>query len=139
MPRKRPFPNAQVSLGLLLLRLAGGGTMLMAHGWGKASGFLTRMSSFPDPFGLSSPVSLGLAVFAEVLCAMALILGFYSRWASVPLVITMLTAAFVVHADDPWSQKELPLLYAFLFTVQMITGPGRYSIDRIRLGKNAIS
>jgi putative oxidoreductase len=41
----------------------------------------------------------------------------------------MLVAAFVVHGDDPWSKKELALLYAIPFLTLGLTGPGRFSID----------
>jgi len=41
----------------------------------------------------------------------------------------MLVAALVVHAPDPFMRKELPLLYAAVFLVLVISGPGRYSVD----------
>lgn len=132
MPRKREFPGKQVSLGLLVLRLSMAGMMFTVHGLDKATNFFGKMGGFPDPYGLSSPVSLALAVFAEVLCAGAVALGFFTRWASGALLVNMLTAAFVVHAHDPWSKQEFALLYAFAFLVLIITGPGLYSIDRVR-------
>jgi putative oxidoreductase len=106
--------------------------MLVNHGWPKLSGFAGKMTSFPDPLGLSSPVSLALAVFAEFFCSLAILLGWHTRWAAVPLVITMLVAAFVVHADDPWHKKEFALLYAAPLATMILTGAGRYSIDYLR-------
>jgi putative oxidoreductase len=118
------------SLGLLLLRIAAGGMMLVGHGWAKLVGFADIAPKFPDPLGLgSSTFSLGLAVFAEVFCAAAVIAGFATRLAAIPLVVTMLVAAFVVHADDPWAKKELALLYVVPFLTLVFTGPGKFSFD----------
>jgi putative oxidoreductase len=41
----------------------------------------------------------------------------------------MVGAAFVAHANDPFSKKELALAYALVALVLLVTGPGRYSID----------
>jgi len=118
------------SLGLLFLRVTAGGMMLFGHGWAKLTGFSELAANFPDPLGLgSTTVSLGLAVFAEAFCAAAVVVGVATRWVSIPLVITMLVAAFVVHSDDPWAKKELALVYAAPFLTLVFTGPGKFSFD----------
>jgi len=116
-------------LGLLLLRLTSGGFMLVAHGWGKLAGFAAKAESFPDPLGVGSSASLGLAVFAEVLCALFVVLGLGTRLATVPLIITMGVAAFVIHGADPYKVKEKALLYLIAYLVLFLTGPGKLSID----------
>ena len=63
-------------LGLVVLRVTAGLTMLLGHGWGKLTGFSEMAATFPDPIGLGSRISLGLTVFAEVFCSIALIVGF---------------------------------------------------------------
>ena len=123
--------ESALSLGLLLLRVFIGGFMLTAHGWGKLMSYPEKYTQFPDPLGLGSPLSMTLAVGAEVFCAAALILGLAMRLAAVPLIITMLVAAFVVHGDDPWQKKEFALLYLIPFVVLAFTGPGRYSLDAL--------
>jgi len=118
------------SLGLLLLRLAAGGMMLFGHGWAKLIDFSDVAPNFPDPLGLgSNNFSLALAVFAEFFCAAAVMIGIATRLAAVPLVITMLVAAFVVHGDDPWAKKELALLYVAPFLTLVFTGAGKFSFD----------
>ena len=117
-------------LGLLFLRLSVGAFMIFGHGWGKLSGFEEIAPNFPDPLGLgSSSLSLGMAVFAEVFCPIAVMIGMGTRFAAIPLVFTMLIAAFVVHGGDPWSKKEFALLYAVPFLTLILTGPGRFSLD----------
>lgn len=118
------------SLGLLLLRLVAGGMMLFGHGWAKLVDFSDIASNFPDPLGLgSNSFSLALAVFAEFFCAAAVMIGIGTRLAAIPLIITMLVAAFVVHSDDPWAKKELALLYAVPFLTLVFTGAGKFSFD----------
>ena len=118
------------SLGLLFLRVLSGGMMLLGHGWAKLAGFAEIAPKFPDPLGLGSTTfSLALAVFAEVFCAAAVMVGIATRLAAIPLVVTMLVAAFVVHSDDPWAKKELALLYVAPFLTLVFTGPGKFSFD----------
>jgi putative oxidoreductase len=119
------------SLGILVLRLAVGGLMLIQHGWSKLADFAEKKESFPDPIGLGSEISLGLAVFAEVGCSVLLIFGLLTRLASIPLLITMAVAVFLVHAADPLSAKELPILYLVTYLTLLIAGPGRYSADAL--------
>ena len=116
-------------IGLLLMRVLIGSFMLFAHGWGKLANFGVYSQKFPALFGLPSSVNLGLAVFSEVFCSIALILGIKTKWASVPLLITMLVAAFIVHAGDPWGKKEFALLYAIPYLTLFFTGPGGFSLD----------
>ena len=118
------------SLGLLLVRLGAGGMMLAGHGWAKLASFGEMADRFPDPLGLGSPTaSLALAIFSEFFCAAALVVGFATRFAAVPLAVTMLVAAFAIHADDPWAKKELALLYAVPFITLVFTGAGKFSVD----------
>lgn len=117
------------SLGILILRLFTGGCMLFAHGWGKLTKFGELSGKFADPIGLGSAPSLALAVFAEVFCAIAIMLGLFTRAAAIPLLITMLVAAFVVHDSDPFQKKEFALLYAAPFLMLILTGAGSFSVD----------
>ena len=105
--------------------------MAYGHGWGKLAGFGERAAKFTDPYGLGGELSLGLAVFAEFFCSIALALGLLTRIAVVPLMITMLTAVLIIHADDPWGRKEMAVLYLVPFVTILIAGPGRYSVDRL--------
>lgn len=120
------------SLALLVLRVTAGGMMLFGHGWTKLTHFTEVLSTFPDPLGIGPGLSLVLAVFAEVFCAAAVVAGLFTRFAAVPLVITMGVAAFVVHANDPWASKELALLYGLVCTTLVISGGGEYSLDALR-------
>ena len=127
--------SKNIDLSLLLLRIAGGALML-THGIGKMESlFGSDPIQFPDPIGLGATTSLALAVFAEVLCALFLIIGFATRFSAFNLLITMLVAVFVIHIADPFAKQELPLLYASIYLVILITGAGKYSIDNLIFNK----
>ena len=121
--------NSLSDLGLLLVRLLAGG-MMLTHGLPKFDRlFGEGPVKFADPFGLGPEISLGLAIFAEVGCSLLVMIGFKTRWATIPLMITMLVAAFYAHSADPFGEKELPLLFLTVFGSILISGGGRYSMD----------
>jgi putative oxidoreductase len=117
------------SVGLLVIRLGFGGVMLWAHGLPKLLEFGDRVGKF-DPIGLGGHVSLSLAIFAELICSALVMLGLVTRLATVPLIVTMLVAVFVAHADDPWNKKELAVMYLTAFSALLISGAGSFSLDR---------
>ena len=117
-----------VDLGLIVLRIAGGG-FLLTHGWGKFLKVINGNFEFGDPIGLGPTFSLILAAFAEFICSILIVIGFKGRFASIFTMITMLVAAFVQHWDDPWRRKEFPLLYFAIFLAIFLMGTGKYSID----------
>lgn len=119
-----------MNLGLLILRLFVGLTMLISHGWPKLSNFSAMSTKFPDLIGLGSQVSLSLAVFSEVFCSVAIILGVLTRWVSIPLMITMAVAFFIVHGSDPFKTKELAFIYMGIYATLIGTGAGDFSIDK---------
>lgn len=121
--------NMQRDFGLLFLRVTVGLLLAFGHGWGKVQSVFAGDFEFPDPLGIGSMASLILAAFAEFLCALLVVVGFKTRWAAIPVVITMLVAAFVFHWADPWGRKEFALLYAIPFLTLIFTGAGRYSVD----------
>lgn len=119
------------ALGLLIMRLGFGLTMFVRHGLPKVLDFSKKMGTFPDPFGIGSASSLSLTVFAEGLCAFLIIIGLFTRFAAIPLVITMAVATFMIHSADAFKVKELALLYLIAFSAIFCCGPGPYSADAI--------
>lgn len=115
--------------GLLVLRIALGG-MMLTHGWPKLELLFDAPGKFPDPIGIGSEITLVIAVLAELVCASLVAVGLLTRWATAPLLATMLVAAFIQHAGDPFRKMEMSLLYAAGYLALMLTGPGRLSIDR---------
>lgn len=122
------------ALGLLILRIGFAGSMAFNHGLSKLLNFSNSMGGFPDPIGLGSTVSLSLAVFAEFLCAVLVIFGIFTRFAVIPLVITMGVAFFMIHGSDPFAKKEMAFLFLVGFSAILAAGPGRFSVDGLFRG-----
>ncbi|MCB0481460.1 MAG: DoxX family protein [Flavobacteriales bacterium] len=119
----------QIDVALLILRLSAG-VFMLTHGVGKfATLFDGEPIQFPDPIGVGATASLALAVFSEVLCSILLIIGLATRFAAIPLLITMLVAALIVHQNDGFGRQELPLLYAAVYATIALVGAGKFSID----------
>lgn len=114
--------------GIFLLRISVS-LLMLSHGIPKALEYETLAAQFPDPLNVTPEVSLQLVLFAEIGCSILLFLGLLGRFASVTLFIMMMVAAFVHHFGDPWSARELPLLYAAVYATLTFTGPGSPSFD----------
>jgi putative oxidoreductase len=132
-----PPAGRGTDLGLLALRLGFGLTMGLTHGRHLLEGFLADPSAYPDPLGLGPGVSMGLMVFAELVCALLVAAGLFTRLALVPLVLGMALAVFVRFAGEPFAERELAFLYLSVWTALLFTGPGRFSLDRWLFGRNA--
>ena len=118
----------RVSFAVFLLRVGLAG-LLAPHGYDKLQSFLAGDHDFPDPLHVTPAVSQGLTIFAEFVCSLLLILGLFTRLASIVLIVCMLVIAFVIHGKDPLGDKEHALLYCIGFFVIFLTGPGKYSLD----------
>ena len=120
----------KTDLGLALLRISFSALML-THGFGKLQ-MLLNGDEFASVLGMGSKLSLILAVIGEFIAPILIIIGFKTRIAAIFPMITMLVAALVIHAEDPFGKKEFPLLYFFGFLAVFLLGAGKYSIDNMK-------
>lgn len=128
------YSDAQLNLALLFLRITVG--VLMAnHGYGKLMHFDEYSGKFMEFMGLSAGVSLGLAVFSEFFCSLLLVIGLFTRLALLPLIITMLVAAFKAHGGDVMGEGEMAFLYLSVYLVLLLKGAGKYSVDALLFDK----
>ena len=120
-------------IGLLLLRLSFGLMMAISHGLGKFQNLIAGKGGFPDPLGIGSMPSLALAAFGEFVCALAVAVGFKTRWAAFLSSGLMAAAYFMAHARDAFlpllNRGELAVLYCFVFLFLWAHGSGAFSID----------
>jgi|SRR5690606_20421188 len=117
--------------GALLLRLTAGVTMFWQHGLVKLMQFGELSATFPDPIGVGHTLSLTLLLIAEVVCASLVVLGLWTRVATIPLIIGMAVAAFLANGDQPFAKQELSFVYMMMFIVIFFVGSGRYSLGRM--------
>ena len=86
----------------LLLRLFLAPVMIQG-GWVKATGFSGTAAWFGNTLGMPLPeVMAFLATAAELGGGVMLLAGLATRLVAVPLMITMLVAAFTVHWENGW-------------------------------------
>ena len=123
------YGSAAFNFSMLLLRLIFGIMIMVKHGYLKMMNFSTLQTQFYDFLGMGTKASLTLSIFAEVFCALFIVLGLFTRFAAIPLVITMLVAVFGANAAKPLIESELALLYLAAFATLLFCGPGRISID----------
>ena len=73
----------------------------------KLAGIEDTIAWFGNPdwgLGLPAPALMAyLAAYTEAAGAILLALGLATRWISIPLMFTMLVAAFAVHWDNGWA------------------------------------
>ncbi|HKK93702.1 MAG TPA: DoxX family protein [Longimicrobiales bacterium] len=125
-----PYPKSLAQdAALLALRLGFGLTMVVAHGIPKLSQLVSGEVQFADPLGFGATPSLFLAGAAEGVAAGLVAAGLLTRIAAVPVITTMSVAFFVVHGADPFPQQEKAFLYLVAFSIILVGGPGRFSID----------
>lgn len=113
---------------MLVLRL-GIGILMMMHGYNKLVHFADKQHTFMNFMGLGSTISLVLVVFAEFFCSLFLILGLFTRLASIPLIIATLVMIFKAHNGDILGEGEHAALYLTGYLVLLLLGPGKISVD----------
>jgi|TARA_B100001059_G_scaffold89651_1_gene88210 putative oxidoreductase len=118
------------NIALLVLRVVFAGSMLYGHGLSKLNKLIEGDLGFANPIGIGEAPTLVLAVFAEFLAPIFIIIGYKTKFFSFFPAATMFVAAFIVHMGDPFGKIEKALLFLAVFVILMMTGSGKYSIDR---------
>lgn len=121
--------NKNISDTSLLVLRVGFAGMMLTHGIPKINLLFESPIKFANPIGIGDTASLILALIGEVIAPILILIGFKTKLASVPAILTMVVAAFVVHANDPIAVKEKAILYLIGFIAIFLAGAGKYSVD----------
>ncbi|MEE4158569.1 DoxX family protein [Pseudomonas viridiflava] len=116
--------------GLLFMRVSVSLLLLQVHGLPKLMHWRVEVQRIEDPFGLGGTLTLGLAVFAEVICPVLLILGVWARLACLPILAVLAVAVLFVHPEWSLEQGQFAWLLMILFAGLAITGPGPLVIGK---------
>lgn len=115
-------------LAILFMRIFIG-AMMLTHGIGKLQNYNAIVNSFPDPLGIGGPVSFAIITFVEVGCSVLIIMGLFTRLATLPLIFGMFVATFIAFPEKSFAAGELSFVYMGIYIMLLISGGGRYAID----------
>jgi putative oxidoreductase len=121
------------STAMFALRL-GIGVLMLMHGYGKLTHFAGTAEHMPVLLGISKTIAAALLIFAEFFCSLFLILGLFTRLATIPLIIATCVMVFKSHHGDIFGDGEHAALYLVGYIVLLLVGPGRASVDSM-IGK----
>lgn len=107
------------------------GAMMLTHGIGKLQNYNAIVNSFPDPLGISSAASFTLITLAEVGCSVLIIMGLFTRLATLPLIFGMYVATFLAFPDKSFAEGELSFVYMGIYIMLLISGGGKYALDAL--------
>lgn len=116
------------NVAMLVLRVGMAGLML-PHGYDKLVKFVEYKAKFMSFLGLPPAAALALLIFAEFFCSFLLIIGLFSRFATIPLIIAMAVALVKAHNSQVFGEGEHATLYIVGFLAILIVGPGKISVD----------
>jgi len=111
------------------------GLVFFNSGWGKLHGLKDVIEYFRS-LGIPAPeIQAPFAAGTEFICGLLLLLGLFTRVASVPLIITMIVAILTAKKDDIEGISSLftftEYLYILLLVYLGVNGPGPLSLDRV--------
>ncbi len=121
-------------LGKLILRVSISILMLF-HGWKKVVDGVDKIEANLVSIGLPEFIAYGVYL-GEIVFPFLIILGLFTRLASIGVAFTMICAIFLVFSDKIFMLgktggpvTELPLLYLCTSIVIAFIGAGKYSLD----------
>jgi putative oxidoreductase len=127
--------NAQLDVGLFLLRVVAGSTMA-AHGYNKffGGGRIAGTARWFDSIGMKpGKLQALLAASTEVGAGLLLALGLFTPLAGAAFVALMAVASYTVHRGHGFfvtgNGWEYNLVLATIGVALAATGPGRWSVD----------
>ena len=126
--------SAQANIALLILRI-GIGIIMIPHGYQKLINYAELEDKFLDFMGLGKSISLSLTIGAELFCSVLLVIGLFTRFSLLPLIIAMLVAVFNAHHGEIFGDGEHAFLYLLVYIYLIIACAGKYSVDGLLFDK----
>ena len=100
---------------------------------------IDNVASWFGSMGIPFPtINAYMVASTEAAGVVLLTLGFLTRAISIPLIVVMLVAIFMVHLPNGFSAGdngfEIPLYYMLFLFIFFTQGAGRFSLDRLIFG-----
>jgi len=129
------YPPALQSLAPVVLRVVVG-LVFALHGYQKLQGGVAGTAGFLGGLGFPMPEAFAiLLIAAELVGGIFLIFGLFNYWTSRVLGIVAIVALLTVHVSKGFFVTSGGYEYILLILAAtislMITGPGKWSLDRM--------
>ena len=113
---------------LLFLRVTASVLVLIVHGLPKVIHYTSQLDAMEDPLHVGKTLTLGFAIFAEVVCPLLMIAGIATRLAALPIMLVSVIALGLVHREWTLDQGQFAWMLLIMFGTIAIGGAGRYRI-----------
>jgi len=116
------------------------GVLFMSTGWGKVHS-LPKVTAFFSELGIPAPAfHAHLVSFVELIGGGLLLVGLFSRLASVPLMVSMLVAILTAQREQVHGLPDLFGLVEWTYFALLLwvlsAGPGKLSLDHLIFGRS---
>jgi putative oxidoreductase len=105
--------------------------LVVVHGLKKIGIGTGIAEAVPNPFNLPVEFNKMFAITANLIFPLFVIIGWYTRLATIPILSVTLIGYFVVHWGDPLLMSDIPFMYSLSFLFIACCGAGKFSIDKI--------
>ena len=119
-----------IDRAILFLRLFVG-ALITLHIIDKLQTYNFVLTGYPALLFESSGATFIIFTFLEALFAVMLICGYATRFAAFIMALGMFVEIFVIFPSLGWLGVERQILYIGLYATLVISGSGRYGLDRV--------
>jgi putative oxidoreductase len=111
------------------------GLLFISTGWGKVHS-LDQVTHFFQTLGIPAPGLNAVVVgYSELVCGALLVLGLFTRLATLPLIVSMVIAILTAKLPDIHGLFDLVAAdeFTYLCVLMMLAliGPGKLSLDQL--------
>ncbi len=130
--------HTYINMARLFMRLFVG-VMFIQFGIRQLVNYNTMCVDFPTVFGLPSEMCLITMIIIELVCSLLIMVGFLTRLAVLPPIVSMILAEYYIIHDllphtsiyglDSTQPGYLPIMFIGIFLFLLLSGPGKISLD----------
>ena len=111
------------------------GLLFVSTGWGKAHS-LDKVTKFFIELKIPMPALNAVVVaYSELICGALLVIGLFTRLATVPLIVSMVVAILTAKLGDIHGLFDLvgadEFTYLCVLMMLAVIGPGKVSLDEL--------